>query len=389
MPIAERAIALAERCGYVGGVAYGRNTLGCALVMAGEPRGVDELEASIALARASGLEEDVVRGYANLADCLSEQLRDRDLTALGHCLREGLAYADDRELGSGGFCMVGHLSEWSMLTGDWSEASRVAAHVADIASDAHRLRPLTVLGRLRARRGDPDAQLILDEALLLTSRLGETMWIGMARAARAEATWLAGDRDATLVEARAGLDLLARSSSVWLTSELAYWRWKAGDATPPPANLVEPYALQLAGRAPEAAECWRALGCPYEAARALTELDSAEPLREALGVFERLGAKRSAALVTQQLRGLGLRPPRGLRPSTRANPAQLTERELEVLALLADDLRDAEIAERLVLSSRTVGHHVSAILGKLGARSRGEAVRHATSLGIVQPAIAK
>jgi DNA-binding NarL/FixJ family response regulator len=63
----------------------------------------------------------------------------------------------------------------------------------------------------------------------------------------------------------------------------------------------------------------------------------------------------------------------------------LTERELDVLALICEDLRNSEIAERLYLSTRTVDHHVSAILGKLGARSRAEAGRHAARLGILQP----
>ena len=94
----------------------------------------------------------------------------------------------------------------------------------------------------------------------------------------------------------------------------------------------------------------------------------------------------TATLVTQRLRALGVRAlPRGSRPSTRANPAQLTERELDVLALLSEDLRNAEIAARLYLSTRTVDHHVSAILGKLGARSRAEAGRQAARMGIVHP----
>jgi DNA-binding NarL/FixJ family response regulator len=61
----------------------------------------------------------------------------------------------------------------------------------------------------------------------------------------------------------------------------------------------------------------------------------------------------------------------------------LTTRELEVLALVAEGLRNAEIAERLFLSERTVGHHVSAILRKLDVPSRGQAAANAVRLGIV------
>jgi DNA-binding NarL/FixJ family response regulator len=87
------------------------------------------------------------------------------------------------------------------------------------------------------------------------------------------------------------------------------------------------------------------------------------------------------------LRSLGVRDlpalPRGPRPATRANPAGLTPRELEVLALVAEGLRNAEIADRLYLTPKTVAHHVSATLAKLGVGSRAEAIRAAQRLGIV------
>ncbi len=75
---------------------------------------------------------------------------------------------------------------------------------------------------------------------------------------------------------------------------------------------------------------------------------------------------------------------RGPRRSTRRNPAGLTSRELEVLRLVADGLRNAHIAERLVVSSKTVDHHVSAILRKLQVGTRTEAAAHATRLGLLE-----
>jgi DNA-binding NarL/FixJ family response regulator len=67
------------------------------------------------------------------------------------------------------------------------------------------------------------------------------------------------------------------------------------------------------------------------------------------------------------------RIPRGPQAGTRADPDGLTPRQADILALLADGLTNAAIAERLVLSVRTVDHHVSAVLEKLGVATRGEA----------------
>jgi DNA-binding NarL/FixJ family response regulator len=147
--------------------------------------------------------------------------------------------------------------------------------------------------------------------------------------------------------------------------------------------MAEPYRLLLAGDWRAAATAWQALGCPYQQALALACGDQDEALLEALALLDGLGARQTAQRLRRQLRRRGtLRVPRGPIRATAANPAGLTGRQVEVLGLLAEGLSDAEIAARLSLSTKTVSHHVSAVLAKLGVTSRHRAVAAARRLGV-------
>jgi DNA-binding CsgD family transcriptional regulator len=133
-----------------------------------------------------------------------------------------------------------------------------------------------------------------------------------------------------------------------------------------------------------AARAWEKIGCPYEAALARAESGVAARKREALAALQRLGALPAARAIAQRLREQGITGVgRGPRRSTIEHPAQLTSRQVELLALLGDRLTNAEIAERLYISPKTVDHHVSAILGKLGVHSRRAAAAEAARLGVL------
>jgi DNA-binding NarL/FixJ family response regulator len=165
--------------------------------------------------------------------------------------------------------------------------------------------------------------------------------------------------------------------------ELAVWRRRAGIAEEIEGEIAAPYATELAGEHSRAAELWEALGAPYEAMMALAGSDDEVSLRRAHEGLRELGAAQAEAIVARRLRERGARGlRRGPRPSTSANPAGLTAREVEVLELVTEGLRNADIASRLFLSEKTVGHHVSAILRKLDVRSRGEAAAAAQRLGL-------
>jgi DNA-binding CsgD family transcriptional regulator len=268
--------------------------------------------------------------------------------------------------------------------GEWDAAADIASSVVDRASEpVCRVSALAVLGRLRARRGDPGVWPVLDEARSIAVAAGELQRTAPVAAARLEAAWLAGDPAPAVEFALEVLETAESNSDGWAAGELAVLLHRAG-ALPerPPLEAAEPFAQELAGDLPGSAIAWRRLGCPYEAAMALGGSDDPTLVWEALRGLETLGARAAWERVAQRLRQLGEPVPRGPRPTTRANPAGLTAREIEVLELLSDGLRNAEIADRLYVSTKTVGHHVSAILAKLGVRSRTEAAAAASRLGI-------
>ena len=210
--------------------------------------------------------------------------------------------------------------------GDWDEAVEYARlALADRSSSPlPRILGAVVLGLVRARRGDPHAQPLLDEAGELAAPSGELQRIGPAAAARAEAAWLQGDLAAVGDVTDAALELAVRCEAAWVVGELAVWRSRAGLASPVAGELPEPYALELAGRAQDAASRWAELGCPYESAVAL----AACRRRGVAAHRARAAARRSApaataAVVARRLREHGARGvPRGPRPEhARRTPA--------------------------------------------------------------------
>ena len=377
-----RAMALAERFGEREIAVAACNCLGAAMLVCGDDRGRVHLERSVALAREARLPEWIAGGLLNLGSASGEVYRFADAERY---LTEGIAYAVERDLDYACHYMQAWLALTRLYQGRWAEAGDALRPVLDNPHVAtiSRIMALVALGRLHTRRGDPGAAAALDEALVLAEGTQTLQRLGPVRAARAEAAWLEGDHARAGDEARAAWALALRHRHAWHAGELAFWRRRAGDRMRVPACAARPFARQIAGDWRRAAAEWERLGCPYERARALAAGDAPAQLA-ALEIFDRLGARPELERLRQRLRAEGVRHiPRGPRPSTRDNPCGLTAREAEIAALLAGALTNARIGARLHISPRTVDHHVSAILAKLGVSSREEAGRRAVALGLV------
>lgn len=379
-----QALAIAQTAGDAAMVRAVRGGMGIATLFLDYDEGIAQSTARIAEYRADGNIPGVVAILSNLGSGSGELMH---LVRAEAWLREALALCRAHEIDGSVDYVQAWLALCRVLRGAWDEAAALALEVTARAGtlEMSRLMALLALGRLRVRRGDPGAAEVLDEALAMAESTQTLQRVGPTHAARAEAAFMRGDLAAVRAEVEAGLPLAQAKGHPWFIGELAYWGWRAGAIARAPAGSAQPYALEMTGRWHEAAAAWLALGCPCEQARALAAGD--EPAqREALSIFERLGARPAAEALRRALRDAGVRGvARGARDSTRVNPCQLTQAEMKTLTLMAQGLRNADIAERVHRSVRTVDHHVAAVLAKLCVDSRQAAVARATREGWLAP----
>ena len=381
-----RALELARALGDTEAEVYALSNIAAAEFRTNAAEGRLQLEAALALAQRRGQEEYAALTFSRLV-MFPVRYRRYDV-ALAH-LEPGLEYCAERDLDTFRLYLLGGQARLELDLGSWDAAADSAGLVLRDPRSAQLARSwaLATLGLLRSRRGDVDAAAALAEAQAMTAPTFELDRIAQVAAARAEAAWLRGDHTVVEQVTDAALSLALDLRDPWAVGEIACWRWRAGRHDELPAGLAAtPYASSIAGAWQKAADLWGEIGCPYEAALALADGDDPAAARAAFDQLQQLGARPAAQIVARRLRQKGVRGvPRGPRASTRQNPAGLTARELEVVGLLSEGLRNAQIATRLVVSEKTVHHHVSAILRKLDVETRGEAAAKAARLGLAPP----
>ncbi|MFF2277855.1 ATP-binding protein [Agromyces sp. NPDC058126] len=369
--LASRAAGIARAVGAPRALSHALNNLGTAHMLQTRDDGIAELLEAAEIAVAANLMDDAARAHVNLVWSLLDQYR---LDLAERYLEPALELSERTEVFGLWTYQQAERGRLHLARAQWDEALAAAAYQTEAMPQLYCV-ALTIIGMVGIRRGDPDGESTLEEATLVAERLGELQRTGPAAAARAEAALLRGDRAAVRAIALPVHEEAVRRQDENLRAELASLLRRAGAEVEAPEG-EHPFAVQARGEWRRAADLWRAAGCPYHEAVALAESPDDADLLEALVILDRIGARPLARRIRAELRDRGVRSiPRGPSSLTRRNPDGLTDRQFDVLRLLADGLTNAEIAARLVVSVRTVDSHVAAVLAKLGVASRQDAVR--------------
>ena len=376
---AEEAVAFAEK-GYqmaielenIDGILQAYQVVGLCTMPLDHNQGLYHLQQCLELALANNHFRMAGTIYSNL---IMHQLDMLETGRVAPLVQKAKAFMIDHDLDFS----LNMTQAWEAMLcfyqGGWSECEALSEAVLQgAAAPIARIPALVAQGRLCARRGEAEkANELLAESYTLSKKLNNQQRIGVYYCAAAEAAWLAGDKakvDELLVTF---YETAVKNKLPGFAAELTYWRWRLGEPVETFDWMMAPFVLEIDGDWQTAAVAWEALGCPYEQARALASGD-VEAQKAALLIFERLGAKPMIEQVQHKLKAAGVQTiPRGPRATTQENPFQLTNRQLEILTLLTENLTNAEIAARLHISPKTVDHHVSAVLGKLQVSSREKA----------------
>ena len=344
---------------------------------------IENLLESLAIALKHSFHEHAARAYTNI---ISSSVSSKDYGFANQYLADALSYCEERTLDSWTQYILSLKAKLLLDTGEWNGAASIAGHllVNPQQPAVIKIGALVILATINTRRGGDDASPYLEEAKSLAFVTKEYQRIIPVMVAFLQYEWLSGRKVLTAEELKAGIEMVQQVDHPILNSEFAFWLQKARLREIALPALYEPYKLLQEGKPAMAAHFWDKNNCPFEKAMALFEGDE-DSKRNALAIFQQLDAVAVYEKIKMEMRAGGIKKiPRGLRESTKNNPAQLTNRELDVLLLLEKGVQNKEIADTLFISPKTVDHHISSILYKLEVNSRLKAVAEATKLGILK-----
>lgn len=346
-------------------------------------QGKQYLFKSLSIAMEHGLDEHAARAQSNI---VFQFILLKDYASAQKHLDESINYCEERDLNSSK-SFKNHLKAKILFeTGKWKEAETVIEGLLKYMTQPSviKIGALTILAKIKIRRGDEDCVHFLKIIKNMALKVFEYQRILPVAIACLEYEWLTADKLITDEEMDDIVALTKKVEIQTLHSEFVYWYRKAKNITLATHNLYLPYQYLQQGKIQEAAIFWDKLPCPFEKAMVLTE-GKEEEKKQALLLLQQLGAIAFGEKLKKMMRSAGIKKiPRGIRASTQNNPAQLTNREVDVLRLLQQGAQNKEIATALFISPKTVDHHISSLLFKLDVTSRTKAVTEAIRIGILK-----
>jgi len=382
-----KAIDLAKRMEDKEITSHALNNVGTVLlkIPASGMEGEEKLDQSLSIALENGFHEHAARAYVNLS---SSFVLIRRYGKAMEVFNVGLKYCEERDLDGWKYYMLNCKARLLFETGKWQEAETLARsiqsnldHRSIVNIDAR-----VTLAKLAIRRGKfEEATTLIREAKAIAMPTHEAQRIIPVLTAELELAWISGSSIPLDDIRKAEKTLFPEKNDSWHYADLIYWMYKCGvsEMASTKVELSKPFVLEREGDWKLATELWEKEERPYEQALALFGGEE-QHQKLSLQLLNDMGASATHDMLKSVLKLKGVKNiPRGPRESTRNNPAQLTDRQIDVLFLLKKGLQNAEIADKLFISAKTVDHHISAILSKLEVNTRTKAVSEASRLGIL------
>ncbi|MEO8412667.1 MAG: AAA family ATPase [Ginsengibacter sp.] len=381
----EKAIAMAQEVGAQAPLSHALNNVGSVLMemQSSKQKGIELLQESLAIALKNSFHEHAARAYSNLG---SNGVKMKDYSFAKKILDQGIRYCEERDLDSWRLNMLSLKARVHLETGDWNNAYSIADHLLKTEDKprAYKIGALVVIAKIHMRTGSADPLPLLLKAETKAFETMELQRVIPSLIALLEYEWLTGKTYIKTEDLDRISNRIEESISGAEKSEFAFWLQKARKQDLQLKEMHEGYDVSNVKMAIKAAKIWNVLHCPYQEALSLAE-GNEEDKKRALLIFQQLGAKAICEKIKMEMRASGIKNiPRGIRESTKANPARLTNRELDIIHLLQKAVQNKEIAETLFISPKTVDNHISSILFKLDVNSRSKAVAEALRLGILK-----
>lgn len=381
----EKAIAMAKELADDEILSHALNNVGNVkfTTPSSEKEGLELLEQSLDIALKNSYHEHAARAYTNLS---YSAFVIKDYEMAEKYTDAGLRYCEERDMDTWNIYIQSSNARIKLETGNWDEALRIAEHIIgnENQSPIIKITSLIVAATVQMRRGDNNVFYLLDEAREKAFETMELLRIIPALVALLEYEWITGKQYIKENELEQALRMIQNMGNIYENSQFVFWIWKARKQRVALREIFEGYDINSTAGVAKAAAFWQKSGCAYEQALLLFE-GNEEEKRTAIAIMQNLGAVATHEKMKMEMRASGIKSiPRGMRKSTRSNTALLTERELDVLQLLKENLQNKEIASRLFISAKTVDNHISSILFKLDVNSRIKAVTEAMRLEIIK-----